>query len=163
MMRTTNLLLILLGLVVAPLSAQDLPRRIEIAPAEVTNIINGDTTVVNVVGCDDACVAREEAAVRAEERIADAIEAWVENCGCVDQGTSNVVRIGQGALVVAAFLIAFQLKGIKDGLSDVNGQDGENGQDGHDGQDGQDGVDGQDADSHTHDDDNDSSEGHGER
>ena len=55
------------------------------------------------------------------DRIAIAIEGIaviLAECGCAEpQTTSNVVRIGQGALVIAAFFIGFQLKGIKDNTS----------------------------------------------
>lgn len=51
------------------------------------------------------------------DRIADALEGIAEaiaECGCEDQGTSTVVRVGQGALVLAAFFIGYQLKRIAD-------------------------------------------------
>ncbi len=56
------------------------------------------------------------------DRIAAAVEgiaAILAECGCTQpQGTSNVVRIGQGALVLTALFIGFQLKGNKDNTAD---------------------------------------------
>ncbi len=55
-------------------------------------------------------------------RIADAVEALAQaiaECGCTQPtGTSTVVRIGQGALVLAAFFIGFQVKRVADGYHD---------------------------------------------
>ncbi len=52
------------------------------------------------------------------ERIAAAVEdiaAILAECGCAEQSsTSTVVRIGQGALVLAAFFIGFQVKRVAD-------------------------------------------------
>ncbi len=107
-----NYVVIAALLFAAPLAAQ-LPETITIEPAQVTveNYLDSIALTVEWPGPDDAQVAREEAAVAAMERIA----AILEECGCVDQGsTSTVVRVGQGALVLAAFFIGFQLKGIKD-------------------------------------------------
>lgn len=87
-------------------------------------------------------------------RIADATESladYLENCGCVNTGPTTVNVVANAALTVAAFLIVWQLKGIKDSRGGTDGTDGVNGQDGlpgapgKDGADGQDGVDGQDG------------------
>ncbi len=93
-------------LLASPLVAQQTSQTI-VPDVEIT--VNGDTIVVNVeVMSDSTRLAR----------IADAMEgiaAILEECGCTQpQGTNNLVRIGQGALVLAAFFIGFQLKGIKD-------------------------------------------------
>lgn len=56
------------------------------------------------------------------ERIAVAIEGLAQaiaECGCSGQPSApGYVRIGQGALVIAAFFIGFQLKGIKNNTAD---------------------------------------------
>ncbi len=147
--------LLALLLVAAPLGAQEIPRNISIVPATNDITINVDSLAftLEVPPPDSDAVAREEAAIAAEERIADAIEAWVENCGCVDQGPTTVNVIANAGLTVAAFLIAWQLRGIKNRPGGGDGADGQDGQDGADGQDGRDGVDAQD---HKHDDDSES-------
>jgi hypothetical protein len=52
------------------------------------------------------------------ERIAAAVEdiaAILAECGCAEpSSTSNLVRVGQGALVLAAFFIGFQVKRVAD-------------------------------------------------
>ncbi len=109
MKRTTNLLLILVGLVVAPLSAQDPVGTIRVeAPAvEITNE-HPITNEITVVLSDSIMDARIAAAL---EDIAAAIEAQgCDQCG----GTSRLVRAGQGALVLAALFIGWQLKRIAD-------------------------------------------------
>lgn len=101
-----HLTLVAALLLAAPLAAQQTSTTV-VPDVEIT--VNGDTIVVNVEVMSDS--------VRLA-RIADALEGIavaLEECGCAQpQGTSTVVRIGQGALVLAAFFIGFQLKGIKD-------------------------------------------------
>ena len=71
------------------------------------------------------------------ERIAAAVEdiaALLAECGCGEQPTtSTVLRIGQGALVLAAFFIGFQVKRVadyndhsksEDPVSDTSSDDG---------------------------------------
>ena len=96
-------------LLAAPLSAQqtvvvpdvNVEVQVEPTPIEIT---------IEVPPPDSASAARDVAAQRAMESIAD----YLENCGCLNQGTSTVVRVGQGALVLAAFFIGLQLKRIAD-------------------------------------------------
>lgn len=105
--------LLALLLLAAPLSAQ-LPETITIEPAQVTNIINLDSIALGVTveyaPRDSAAVARDEAA----QRTMDAIAEYLENCGCVNTGPSTVNVIANAGLTLAAFLIAWQLKGIKE-------------------------------------------------
>ncbi len=110
-MLTLALVAILLA---APLAAQQTQTTL-VPNVDVT--VNGDTIVINVeVMSDSTRLAR----------IADAMEgiaAILEDCGCTQpQGTHPVVRIGQGALVIAAFFIGFQVKGIKENTA--NNSDG---------------------------------------
>ena len=99
-------------LLASPLVAQQTSQTI-VPDVEIT--VNGDTIVVNVEVMSDS--------VRLA-RIADATERIAEilaECECGQQPTTHpVVRIGQGALVLAAFFIGFQAKGIKDA---INGKD----------------------------------------
>jgi len=141
-MRTTNVLLILVGLVVAaPLAAQG-NTVITVNDTTVVTIYDNDSTFIFIEQAprDSAAVARDEAAARAMREIAD----YLENCGCVSTGPTYVNVAVNAGLTLAAFLIAWQLRGIKN-----NGVDGTDGVDGKDGVDGVDGKDGQD---HEHDD-----------
>ncbi len=143
-------------LFVGPLSAQ---QTVVVPDVNVTVPVPEVTVNVEAPPPDPEAVAREEAAIRAEERIADAIEAWVENCGCVSQGSSGVTQIATAGIVFALGLIWWELrKGNTNGVDGAPGRDGADGSDGTNGQDGvdgRDGVDGQDGD-----DGQDSSEGH---
>ena len=116
-MRKHMLTYVGLLLLTAPLGAQQ--QTLTVVP-DVEITVNGDTIVVNVEVMSDS--------VRLA-RIADALEglaAAIAECGCNEpQTTSNVVRIGQGALVVAAFFIGFQLKGIKDNGRDSDPSNGD--------------------------------------
>ena len=102
-MKTALALLLLLA---APLGAQQTSTTV-VPDVQIT--VNGDTIVVNVEVMSDS--------VRLA-RIADAVEALaaaIAECGCGEQpSTSTVVRIGQGALVLAAFFIGFQVKRVAD-------------------------------------------------
>lgn len=108
----TALALLLLAV---PLSGQQ--TSVTVVP-DVQVTVNGDTIVVNVEVMSDS--------VRLS-RIAEAVEGLaraITECGCGEQPTtSTVVRIGQGALVLAAFFIGFQVKRVADGYapSDSNG------------------------------------------
>jgi hypothetical protein len=108
----TALALLLLAV---PLSAQQTQTTV-VPDVEIT--VNGDTIVVNVEVMSDS--------VRLA-RIADAVEALaaaIAECGCGEQPTTHpVVRIGQGALVLAAFFIGFQVKRVADGYSDSDPSD----------------------------------------
>ena len=111
-MRKHMLAYVGLLLLALPLGAQQTSQTI-VPDVEIT--VNGDTIVVNVeVMSDSVRLARIAIAV---ESIAEALA----ECGCMEQPTtSNVVRIGQGALVLAAFFIGLQLKGIKDNTAEKN-------------------------------------------
>jgi len=103
-------LIYLLLAVGMPLSAQ-IPETITLEPADVdiTNVINLDSITLILPPPDSASVARDEAAQRAM----DAIAEYLENCDCTSQGPNNVTVMANAALTVAAFLIVWQLRGIK--------------------------------------------------
>ncbi len=90
--------------VAVPLSAQ--VQSTTLVP-DINVVVNGDTIVVNVEvpPPDSAQVARDEAALRAMEAIAE----YLENCDCADRGSSNVTVVANAALTVAAFLIVWRL------------------------------------------------------
>lgn len=94
---------------VVPLTAQqtvvvpDVIVEVQVQPTPIEIILE-------VPPPDSATVVKDEATQRAMESIAD----YLENCGCLNQGTSTVTRVGQGALVLAAFFIGWQLKRIAD-------------------------------------------------
>ena len=91
-----------LFLLAAPLSAQqtvvvpDVIVTVEPTPIEIT---------VEAQPLDSAQVARDEAAQRAMEIIAD----YLETCGCVNTGPSTVTVIGNAALTFAVLLVAYQV------------------------------------------------------
>jgi len=99
----------ILLLLATPLSAQ----QVVVVP-DIQNTVNVEPTPIEIpveaATPDSAAVARDEAAQRAMDAIAD----YLAECDCLNQGTSAVVRVGQGALVLAAFWIAYQLKRIAD-------------------------------------------------
>lgn len=107
-------LLAVLLLLAAPLAAQD--RNIAIVPAETTNeiTINLDSIALGVTielpPPDSAAVARDEAA----QRTMDAIAGYLENCGCVNTGSSRATVLANAGLTLAAFFIGWQLKRIAD-------------------------------------------------
>ena len=120
-MRTTNLLLIGVSLVVAPLSAQDQVGTIRVdAPAvEITN----DHPITNEITLelpppDSASIARDEASERAMNAISD----YLATCGCVDSGPSNVSVVTNIGITAALFFIGWQLKGIKDKGPDTHNE-----------------------------------------
>lgn len=110
-MRLTTLCCCLMAANFASLSAQQVTT--DTLGITVTRdiIILGDTTFVsinvNVTGqsCDSAC--RDAAAQRQEDFIRELLEGR-------DGGSSNVSVVTSAGLTVAAFLIAWYLKGIKD-------------------------------------------------
>lgn len=113
-LRLSGLTLALVAILLAGELAGQQTSQTIVPDVEIT--VNGDTIVVNVeVMSDSTRLAR----------IADAMEgiaAILAECGCTEpQGTSNVVRIGQGALVLAAFFIGLQLKGIKENTANDSG------------------------------------------
>ena len=105
-LRKSLWLLGMASLIVCPLSAQQQATTL-VPDVEIT--VNGDTIVVNVEVMSDSTQ---------NARIADAIEgltaqiaaAECDQCG----GTSGVVRVGQGALVLILGYVAYQLKRIAD-------------------------------------------------
>ncbi|KKN88054.1 hypothetical protein LCGC14_0251260 [marine sediment metagenome] len=111
-MNPRNYVVIAALLLAAPLAAQQTQTTV-VPDVEVT--VNGDTIVVNVeVLSDSVRLARIAEAV-------EAIAAAVAECGCQQPaGSSTVVRVGQGLLVVAAFLGVLQLKRIADREPDVH-------------------------------------------
>jgi hypothetical protein len=141
-------------LVASPLAAQD-NTVITIQDTTVVNIFDNDSTFIFIEQAprDSAQVARDEAAARAMSDIAD----YLENCGCVNQGTSRATQIATGGIAFFLGLIWWELrKGNKDG---ADGADGAAGKDGATGPTGPTGPPGEDA---SHDDDDDHSEGRGE-
>ncbi len=144
--------LLALLLVAAPLGAAQQTVVVPDVNVENTNVIDGiqlDVTVT-LPPPDSAAVARDEAAARAMA----AIEEYLANCGCMNQGPSGVTQVATAGIVLALGLIWLELrKGNKDGMDGAPGAPGHDGADGADGQDGQDGVDAQD---HKHDDDSES-------
>ncbi len=93
-------------LLAAPLVGQTSTTTL-VAPVEIT--VNGDTIVVNVDVMSDS--VRLERIAAAVESIAEAIA----ECGCTEQPTTHpIIRVGQGALVLAAFFIGFQVKRVAD-------------------------------------------------
>ena len=104
---------IIATLFATPLSAQQVDTLGIIVSPTVT--ILGDTTFVDIdvtIGeepCDSACTARAKGAQRAMDAIAD----YLENCGCMNTGPTTINVIANAGLTVAAFLIAWQLRGIK--------------------------------------------------
>ena len=113
-MKTALALLLLAAM---PVAAQQTSQTI-VPDVEIT--VNGDTIVVNVEVMSDS--------VRLA-RIADAVEglaAAIAECGCMEQPTTHpVVRIGQGALVLAAFFIGFQVKRLADGHTSSDPSNGD--------------------------------------
>ena len=107
--------LLVLLLLAAPLSAQE-PQTVVVPNVEITVPVPEVFNEVNIeVPMSDSI--RDARIADALESIAAAIEAQgCDTCG----GTSNVVRIGQGALVLAAFFIGWQLKRIADRPPDVH-------------------------------------------
>ncbi len=103
-MRLTLTLVALL--LAAPLVAAA-QQSVVIPDVEIT--VNGDTIVINVeVMSDSVRLARIATAV-------ESIAVILAECGCTQpQGTTYVERGVQGAFMLAAFFIGFQLKGIKD-------------------------------------------------
>ena len=99
-------------LLASPLVGQQTQTTV-VPDVEIT--VNGDTIVVNVeVMSDSTRLAR---IADATERIAEILA----ECGCAEQPTTSaVVRIGQGALVLAAFFIGFQVKRVADGYESDN-------------------------------------------
>jgi hypothetical protein len=102
--------LLVLLLLAAPLGAQ---QNVTIPPPDI-NVNLPPMEITNEI----TVISDEERL----ERIAVAIEGLAQaiaECGCVEQPSApGYVRIGQGALVLAAFFIGFQLKGIKNNTAD---------------------------------------------
>ena len=100
--------ILLILLLAAPLSAQ----QTVVVPDVLVEVEPTPLTIQNTVEVMPDSIRLD--------RIADALEGIAEaiaECGCMDQGTSRVVRLGQGALVLAAFWIGWQLKRIADNES----------------------------------------------
>ena len=103
--------LLALLLLAAPLSAQQTVVVPDVI-VENTNVIDGiavDVTV-ELPPPDSAAVARDEAAQRSMDAIAD----YLQDCGCVSTGPTTVNVIANAGLTLAAFFIGWQLKRIAD-------------------------------------------------
>ena len=110
-----RLALVLLFLA-APVAAQ---QTVVVPDVEITNE-HPITNEINVEVMSDS-VRLERIAAAVEE-----IAVILAECGCAEQPTtSNVVRIGQGALVLAAFFIGFQVKRVADGYDSDKPSNGE--------------------------------------
>lgn len=95
----------------APLSAQ----QTVVVPnvnVEVENVIDSIrlNLTVTMPEPDSAQIAREEEGLRLTQALAD----YMENCGCIDRGSSNVSVVANAGLTLAAFFIGWQLKRIAD-------------------------------------------------
>ncbi len=136
-MRTTNLLLILVGLVAAPLSAQ----QTVVVPDVVNEItVNGDTIVVIVnVGADCDSTCRREAADRQTETIRQILTSDRP------RSTTRVVQVANVGLTVAAFLIAWKISKLEPGASGSAGEKGSPGEPGPPGEPGEQGPPGKDG------------------
>lgn len=143
-MRLSTLCCCLMAANFAPLAAQDPTREIVIAGDEVTNEIHIQFDSLRAILADyfaaqqpdTAAARRAEAALDAEERIADILDAW--ECGCGGGGSLvNLTSVATSGVAFMLGLIWVEMKwGKKDGADGVDGEDGATGPTGPAGQDG---------------------------
>ena len=112
-MRTTNLLLILLGLVVAPVAGQ----QVVVVPDVQVVVEPAGVTIENSVEMMPDSVRLERIADAIEGLTAEIREQACDQCG----GTSTVVRIGQAGLLFMLGYIGYQLKRANDLSEDSGG------------------------------------------